>query len=487
MNASRAPVIGLAAMALLLGAPVADADSTGEVVSVEGDVIRIAVTGGPAPAVGDTVAVTNRPDEHGNALAIGRWRVIRLLEGGEVTAIREASFGPPPEAGMPVMISSAGEPDPEEGPSVEVPGEVSSGVPGKVTEVRGEEVTIRLDREAAPAIGDRVELSYSFGEDTIIVGAWRVTAVRDDGRIDAAPVEAEGRPTPRMDAVVFATGTRLGERAPAAGDVGFGRDVAAESFDEARRLEADNPGRALQLFVAAAGLGHAEAAERAGLAFELGRGTAPDDAAALRFYRQAAEAGRPLAQNNYAAFLASGRGGAAIDDAQAVDWYRKAAAQGESYAQTNLCIRYAEGLGVDKDVEEAIRLCRMAAAQNNPRAHDRLGWMYQLGLGTEVDLAEAFRCYERAAKLGDANGQNNLGYLYEQGWGVDRDVQQALFWYGQAAAQGYAWAEWNLGRVYADGVGVTADRTKAIEHLQRAARAGHQMAQEKLRQLGQSW
>ena len=487
MSVGRVAAIGLALAALVLVGRTAMADSAGEVVSVEGDVIHIAVTGGSPPAVGDAVTVMNRPDEHGNALAIGRWRVAELLGGGEVTAVLEARYGPPPEAGMHAVISSARAPGFREGPDVEVPGEASSGVPGKITEVRGREVTIRLDREAVPAVGDRVELSYSFGEDTIAVGTWRVTAVRDDGRVDAEPVDARGEPTPRMDAVVFATGTRPAGGTPPRGAVAPGRDAAVELFEEALRLEAKDPARALELYVEAAGLGHAGAAERAGLAFEQGRGTAPDDAAALRFYRQAAEAGRPLAQNNYAAFLAGGRGGAAFDEAQAVEWYRKAAAQGESYAQTNLCIRYADGLGVAKDLEEALRLCRLAAAQDNPQAHDRLGWMYQLGLGVPIDLTEAFTHYERAAKLGDANGQNNLGYMYEQGWGVTRDVQQALYWYGQAAAQGYAWGEWNLGRVYTEGLGVPADRVKAIEHLQRAARAGHQMAQDKLRELGQGW
>ncbi|HPA82567.1 MAG TPA: hypothetical protein PLS95_17230, partial [Thermoanaerobaculales bacterium] len=465
MSGRHLTTVAVALAALVAGT--VDADTEGAVVSVRGDIIQVAVTGGPAPAVGDAVTVMNRRDAVGNATAIGRWRVTGVLGGGQVTAVREASYGPPPEAGMPAVISSSHRPDTEEGPDVEIPGEASSGVPGKVTEVRGDEVTIQLDREAAPAVGDRVELSYSFGEDTIGVGTWRVTAVRGDGRIDAEPVEARGQPTPRMDAVVFATGTRAAEGRPPTG-AGFGRDVAGERFEEAARLEPKDPARALELYVEAAGLGHAEAAERAGLAFEYGRGTTPDDAAAVRFYRQAAEAGRPIAQTNYGAFLGAGRGGIAVDDAKAVGWFKKAAAQGESYAQANLCFRYGEGQGVEKDLDEALRLCRLAAAQDNPVALDRLGWMYQVGLGVAVDLAEAFRCYERSAKLGYADGQNNLGYLYEQGWGVTRDIEQAHFWYRQAAAQGYAWGEWNLGRVYQEGIGVPADQARAIEHFQRA-------------------
>jgi TPR repeat protein len=484
--------IALAVLALILAALLAAparADSEGEVASIEGDAIHIVVSSGAAPAVGDAVTVMNWPDRDGNATAIGRWRVAEV-QGDDVTAALVESFGVPPLVGMRALIISSHGPDFREGPEVEVPGSASSGVPGTVTEARGQEVTIRLPLDASPAVGNRVELSYSYGEDTITVGTWRVTAVLEEGRVEAEAVDARGQPSPGMDALVFATGEVVAPEAedvPPAGTGAGGEQVAAERFAEAMRIQAKDPARALELLVDAAGLGHAEAAEKAGTAFQLGQGAPPDDTAALRFYRQAAEAGRPIAQNSYGVFLATGRGGVAVDEARAVEWYKKAAAQGEGSAQTNLCVHYAEGRGVEKMFDEALRLCRLAAAQDIPAAFDQLGWMHQFGLGVAIDLTEAFRYYERAAKLGSANGQNNLGYFYENGWGVARDFQQALYWYGQAAAQGYAWGEWNLGRVHQEGIGVPADQATAIEHFRRAARGGHQMAQDRLRQLGQTW
>jgi TPR repeat protein len=391
-------------------------------------------------------------DANGNATAIGSWRVTEV-SGDRVKATLERSFGGSPSVGLIAYFSSSRGPEFREGPDVGVPGTTSSGVPGKVTEIRGKNVTIRLDREAMPVVGDRVELSYSAGEDTISVGTWRVSGVRADGRVDAEPEEALGQPTPRMNALVFATGEKTTPEVPGKTNVAStpGKDPAAELYAEAMRIVEDDDVRAAQLFARAAKMGH------------------------------------PDAQNFYGSFLATGRGGVAVDDAQAVMWYRKAAAGGNAWAQANLCIRHVNGEGVEKDFQEALRLCRLAVAQNNSAAFDHLGWMHQYGLGVEKDLTQAVANYRRSAELGNANGQNNLAYMYEKGWGITQDYGQALSWYRKAAAQGIAHAEWNLGRLHLEGLGVPPNQATAIEHFRRAARAGHSASQEKLRQLGQSW
>jgi len=257
------------------------------------------------------VTVMNRPDANGNATPVGEWRVTEV-RGSDVRAFLVQRYGGEPSEGMAAFFTSSRGPGFREGPDVDVPGSASSGVPGKVTEVRGEDVTIRLDRDATPAIGDMVELSYAAGEDTISMGTWRVTGVRADGRVDARPDDALGQPTPRMDAVVFATGDKA--RAPTPETLTLNTPArmtpADELFEEAMRYQegrgvAKDETRALRLFEETAGLGHSGASEQAGNAYDLGLGTQRDDRRAVAFYRQAAEAGRPLAQNNYAAFLAT--------------------------------------------------------------------------------------------------------------------------------------------------------------------------------------
>jgi len=469
----RRPLLAVAlCLAFATGSPAASGQpeerTRGEVTRVDGETILVAVRSGPPPMVGDLLSVL-KPSGKGNALSIGKWRVNAVL-GTSVRAVRLEAFGGPPEAGMEAAFESRRGDGPVGGLDAAVPGAARSGVRGKVTEVRGREVTVRLEEAATPSVGDKVELSFAVGEDTIAVGEWRVTAVRPDGTLDAAPVEALAAPTTAMDATVWATGSR-----------------ADALFQQASALRGTDPPRALELFLQAAAQGHAEAAEQAALAFQKGLGTPPDDVRAAPLLRQAAEAGRPWAQNAYGVLLSHGRGGLARDAAAATAWYRKAAAQGEPQGQANLCYNYLHGEGVERNEVEAFRLCSLAAAQENVYAIDLVGWMYQNGLGTAKDFSRAFRHYERAARLGWDNGQNNLGNMYEYGLGVDRDYKQALYWYGQSAAKGNAWAEWNLGRMYQDGLGVPRDQAAAVEHFRRAARAGHPQSQEKLRQLGVAW
>jgi TPR repeat protein len=457
------------------------------VIAARGDTLYVMVTSGPIPAVGDTATVMNRTDADGNAMPVGDWRVTEVRD-SEITAVLVRRMVGDPSEGMEVLFRKSGRVATPDGADVDVPGTASSGVPGKVTEVRGEAVTIRLEREAVAVVGDRIELSYAAGEDTISVGTWRVTGVRDDGTVDAEPEEALGQPTPRMDALVFATGRTETTVPVTTGGGKTGENSRADQlFAEAVQIQPKDPAEAVRLFVEAAAMGHAEAAERAATAYHHGQGVPRDDARAAPLFRQAAEAGRPSAQNYYGAFLADGKGGLARDDVRAVFWYQRAAAGGDDWAQANLCIRHVNGEGVEQDYQEALRLCRLSAAKNNPAALDHLGWIHQNGFGVDKDLTEAAAFYRRSAELDNANGQNNLAYMYENGWGVDRDSEQALLWYRRAAAQGYGLAHWNLGRIYNDGVGVAVDQARAIEHWQQAARTGHAGSQEKLRELGRTW
>lgn len=67
-----------------------------------------------------------------------------------------------------------------------------------------------------------------------------------------------------------------------------------------------------------------------------------------------------------------------------------AAAQGgDASAQEDLGIRYAEGRGVTKNQEEALKWFRRAAEQGAPNAQYRLGMSYYRGNGIAKDLVQA--------------------------------------------------------------------------------------------------
>ena len=63
--------------------------------------------------------------------------------------------------------------------------------------------------------------------------------------------------------------------------------------------------------------------------------------------------------------------------------------------------------------------------------------MYENGEGVEKDLDEAVRLYHAAAGQGDADAQFTLGQMYENGEGVERNLEKAAKYFEQAAAQGH--------------------------------------------------
>jgi TPR repeat protein len=70
--------------------------------------------------------------------------------------------------------------------------------------------------------------------------------------------------------------------------------------------------------------------------------------------------------------------------------------------------------------------------------------MYEDGLGVEKDLQQAVAWYRAAARHGDSRGQYDLANLYMLGKGVSLDYVSAYYWYAEAASQGESLAEQQL-------------------------------------------
>ena len=115
---------------------------------------------------------------------------------------------------------------------------------------------------------------------------------------------------------------------------------------------------------------------------------------------------------------------------------RRRAEQGDADAQFTLGVRYANGDGVIKDDEEAVRWYRLAAAQNNADAQVTLALMYVNGIGVLKDEAEAVRWYRLAAAQDNAIAQLFLGSMYVEGRGVLKDPVLAHMWLNIAGANG---------------------------------------------------
>lgn len=77
------------------------------------------------------------------------------------------------------------------------------------------------------------------------------------------------------------------------------------------------------------------------------------------------------------------------------------------------------------------------AEQSYPLAECQVGYFYFEGIGVKKNLEQAVRWTRRAAMHGDRDGQYNLAWFCEEAPGTTRDPEQAAFWYRKAALQGH--------------------------------------------------
>lgn len=148
---------------------------------------------------------------------------------------------------------------------------------------------------------------------------------------------------------------------------------------------------------------------------------------------------------------------------------------------------YAEGRSLyDKgEYAKGIALMEQAAEQNVLDADLMLGYAYMSGLGVDRDMDKAVKYYGQAADLGDATAAYNLGTLYYNGQGVERNFAEAAKWFEKAAAQGNGAAAFNAAGIYENGTGGTEKKPeKAIELYRIAAKNGISPATQALQRLG---
>ena len=84
-----------------------------------------------------------------------------------------------------------------------------------------------------------------------------------------------------------------------------------------------------------------------------------------------------------------------------------AAEQGEPAAQYNLGLKYANGLGVDQDAEQAIKWYTLAAEQNYALAQLNFGVMYATGNGVPKDYRMAYMWFDISSQNGNEGAAKN--------------------------------------------------------------------------------
>ncbi len=104
----------------------------------------------------------------------------------------------------------------------------------------------------------------------------------------------------------------------------------------------------------------------------------------------------------------------------------------------------------------------LAEASNHAYAQYYLGLMYAEGRGVDVDLEAAAKWYRKAAEKAVQIAQFRLGGCYERGEGVSRDPIEAYGWYGVSAQLGNPKAAAAMNAIAAQ---LSADEKQAATEL----------------------
>lgn len=91
-----------------------------------------------------------------------------------------------------------------------------------------------------------------------------------------------------------------------------------------------------------------------------------------------------------------------------------------------------------KDYTNAFKLLKPLAAQGDAEAQCIIGNMYDLGLGLERDILEAVEWYRKSAEQGYGLASNNLGTIFKSGReGIPMERVESNKWYQKARDQGF--------------------------------------------------
>ena len=189
----------------------------------------------------------------------------------------------------------------------------------------------------------------------------------------------------------------------------------------------------------------------------------------LRKLAKGTASAKPDAQAEFTLGLRYARGlGVERDEVSAARWFERAAEHGTVEAQRHLAYAYLHGRGVAKNDAEGIRRLRTAAELGDAPSQRQLGYHYETGEGVPEDAVEGARWFQLAANQGDYLAQYNLAFAYANGRGVGKDSQRALDWYTCAAENGMPEAQSALALIYEHGMGVPISYERCIYWNRRA-------------------
>ena len=207
-------------------------------------------------------------------------------------------------------------------------------------------------------------------------------------------------------------------------------------------------------------------------------------------YSEAYELLLPLATNGHAKAqlligdcFANGQG-VLKNTNEAVKWYRQAAYKELPEAQYRMFVCYRDGVGVERNLENAAKLCRKAAEAGLYEAMFDMGMLYVEGAGVDANAESAFRWFLKGAECGYPPALYKCGQCYKIGYGVEKNEDEAAKWQNKAveplrtsANADNALAMVQLANLYKEGDVVVLDKEEAAKWFRKSAELGNVEAQ----------
>ncbi|XP_047412741.1 death ligand signal enhancer isoform X1 [Sciurus carolinensis] len=168
---------------------------------------------------------------------------------------------------------------------------------------------------------------------------------------------------------------------------------------------------AFSYFQKAADRGYSKAQYNVGLCHEHGRGTPRNLKKAILYYQLAASQGHSLAQYRYARCLLQDPASSHNPQWQrAVSMLKQAADLGLREAQAFLGVLFTKEPHLNE--QGAVKYLWLAANNGDSQSRYHLGICYEKGLGVQRNLGDAMRCYQLSAALGNEPAQERLRTLF---------------------------------------------------------------------------
>ncbi|XP_068958815.1 death ligand signal enhancer isoform X2 [Petaurus breviceps papuanus] len=176
-------------------------------------------------------------------------------------------------------------------------------------------------------------------------------------------------------------------------------------------MRSGNCESAYSYFQKAADRGYSKAQFNVGLCYEHGKGTQKDISKAVFYYQLAAQKGHQMAQYRYARSLLSDQSPAKEADKQrAVAMLKQAADAGLKEAQAYLGVLFTKE--PFQDERKAVKYLWLAASNGDSQSKYHMGICYEKGLGVQKNLGEAMRYYQQSAALGNEPAEKRLKMLF---------------------------------------------------------------------------